>query len=264
MATEFDEDTSLERRPDGWHGHLTGRWHVGTGGPNGGYVASFLLRAMAGESPFPNPLTMTTHFLAQPSVGPVRVAVEALRVGRSHAMLHPRLLQDDVPKAAASVAFAAAREGGPDQVQATMPAVSPPDESPPLDAPWRHTTTINRRFEYRVPPEGGLSWSPEGPRKARLGGWTRLVDRHLDPLAVPLFMDAWPPAMFATFLGGVAPTIELTVHWRSRPHTPWHLAVLTSRFLMGGYVEEDGELWGEDGHLVAQSRQLSLFFPPEG
>ena len=38
--------------------------------------------------------------------------------------------------------------------------------------------------------------------------------RPLDTVAVPLFMDSWPPPMFATFLGGGAPTLELTVQWR--------------------------------------------------
>ncbi len=80
---------------------------------------------------------------------------------------------------------------------------------------------------------------------------------------VPLFMDCWPPSMFFAFQGGFAPTLELTVHFRSRPRTEWHLAAFESRFLMGGYVEEDGLLWGEDGRLVAQSRQLALFRPPD-
>ena len=85
---------------------------------------------------------------------------------------------------------------------------------------------------------------------------------NVDALAVPLVMDSWPPAIFSTFLGGGAPTIELTVHWRGRPQAAWHLARFTSSLLAGGYVEEDGELWGQDGRLVAQSRQLARFLPP--
>ena len=54
-------------------------------------------------------------------------------------------------------------------------------------------------------------------------------------------------------------TVELTVHWRTRPHTRWHLNWFRTSYLRGGYFVEDGELWGEDGQLVAQSRQLARF-----
>jgi hypothetical protein len=123
--------------------------------------------------------------------------------------------------------------------------------------------TFRDRFDARVPPDldpGG--WPREGP--ARAGGWQRLVDRDLDELAVPLFMDAWVPAVFATLGWGMAPTLELTVHWYGRPRGAWHLGLFSTRFVEGGYMAEDGELWTEDGVLVAQSRQLARFspFPP--
>ena len=110
-----------------------------------------------------------------------------------------------------------------------------------------------------------MPFGREQPGPARVGGWIRFADgRPIDNLAVPLLMDSWPPPMFATFLGGMAPTIELTVHWRNRPspENRWHLADFRSRYLLNGYTEEDGELWDENGRLVAQSRQLARFSPP--
>jgi hypothetical protein len=60
---------------------------------------------------------------------------------------------------------------------------------------------------------------------------------------------------------GFVPTVELTVHWRGRPHTRWHYGEFRTYHIAGGYLEEDGLLWGEGGVLVAQSRQLGLLIP---
>jgi acyl-CoA thioesterase len=38
----------------------------------------------------------------------------------------------------------------------------------------------------------------------------------------------------------------------------WLRCRFTTRFVTGGYLEEDGEVWDEAGRLVAQSRQLAL------
>ena len=45
---------------------------------------------------------------------------------------------------------------------------------------------------------------------------------------------------------------------RARPAPGWLRCVFTTRFVTGGFIEEDGEVWDESGTLVAQSRQLAL------
>ncbi|HEX5265412.1 MAG TPA: acyl-CoA thioesterase domain-containing protein [Acidimicrobiales bacterium] len=111
MTYELDEDTALEPAgPGRWHGRVTGRWGIG-GGPNGGYIAAILARALAAEAAPPQPLTMTVHYVERPAIGPVVAEVETVRVGRSHATLSARLVQER-PVAVALATFGRPR-GGP-------------------------------------------------------------------------------------------------------------------------------------------------------
>ena len=89
-----------------------------------------------------------------------------------------------------------------------------------------------------------------------------MMDRDLDELAVPLFMDSWPASIWAaTGRSPGTPTIELSVHWRTTPRSGWHLAWFHTSHAAGGYFVEDGALWSADGTLVAQSRQVARFIP---
>jgi len=45
---------------------------------------------------------------------------------------------------------------------------------------------------------------------------------------------------------------------RARPAPGWLACAFTTRFVTGGFLEEDGEVWDATGRLVAQSRQLAL------
>ena len=54
-----------------------------------------------------------------------------------------------------------------------------------------------------------------------------------------------------------APTLDLTIHFRA-PVAGNGCWPTTGRASAGGAWEEDGELWGADGTLLAQSRQLAL------
>ena len=90
-------------------------------------------------------------------------------------------------------------------------------------------------------------------------GWFKLADdRPLDPISLLLVVDALPPTTFDLGMPGWAPTLELTAHVRARPAAGWLRCAFTTRFVTGGFLEEDGEVWDETDTLVAQSRQLAL------
>jgi len=97
--------------------------------------------------------------------------------------------------------------------------------------------------------------------RSELRGWIKFKDdRPFDEPALLLAADAFPPPVFAT-QGMVAwvPTLEMSVNIRNRPQTRWLKCVFRTRFLNGGMVEEDGELWDEDGELTAISRQVAQY-----
>ena len=258
--TEFDTDTALEATGDGvFAGTVTDRWMIG-GGPNGGYVASFLTRAFAAVSPQPDALSMTTHYVGRPEPGACEVRVDITSATRSHAFLNASLLQEGTVRAHGIAVFGQRRADQPVDILRTTPATSEPGVGNPRLTPPPGMPTVPTfldRFEHRDPSGADMFVPTDGP--ASVGGWTRLVDRDLDQIAVPLFADCWPPPMFRRHGPGMAPTIELTVHFRHTPEPGWNWCSFESRFLAGGYVEEDGEVWSESGTLVAQSRQLSRF-----
>ena len=71
------------------------------------------------------------------------------------------------------------------------------------------------------------------------------------------FADAMPPPVFeiGEFMSS---TVEMTVHVRAVPAEGWLAMRVRTRYVIGGYHEEDAELWDSSGKLVAQSRQLAL------
>ena len=103
-----------------------------------------------------------------------------------------------------------------------------------------------------------FSASPHG----ETGGWLGLREaRPLDAAAVVLLADAWFPAPWPRLKDlAPAPTIDLTVHFRAPLPLPDGLLLgrFRSRLVRDGFFDEDGELWAEDGTVVAQSRQLGL------
>jgi Thioesterase-like superfamily len=78
-----------------------------------------------------------------------------------------------------------------------------------------------------------------------------------DLLSLASLVDAAAPPVLE--LGETASaTIELTVHLRARPAPGWLACRVPTRFVIGGYHEEDFEIWDSTGALVAQSRRLAL------
>lgn len=264
-VTEFDRDTAVTRvADDAYAASLSGDWWVFTGA-NGGYLAAVLARALTERVGDPARMlrSLTVHYLRPPAAGPVTVATNVVRQGRSLATLTATMTQEGREVATALAAFSLARPSWSFS-DAVMPAAPPVDETPPSKWPPELFPPIGRRFEYRpVGSDGVFAGEPD----AAVAAWTRLREpRPLDPLLLSLIADALAPAVFPKASSPVAATtIDLTVHFRAPADEPpgdgWVLAAFRSRVGADGFVEEDGEVWSEDGRLLAQSRQLALVLP---
>lgn len=268
---EVDDDTSVTRvAPGRWRGAVSDRWSIGPY-PNGGYVLLIALSAIREELPHPDPFTVTAHYLTPMAHGPVDVEVEPIRSGRAHSTAMARMLQDGNERVRILANYGdhtASR--GPTHVQAQPPPMPPPEEcvdaGPSQPMPNGLVPAIRDRIEWRVAP-GTAGWMRgERTGRAEVGGWVRFADgRPIDTHTLPLVVDALPPAVFDVSPGGWVPTLELTVHVRARPVPGWMRCWFRTRFLIDGYLEEDGEVWDEEGRLVAISRQLArLNSPPDG
>jgi acyl-CoA thioesterase len=141
---------------------------------------------------------------------------------------------------------------------------APPDLTPLKDCipiPELPRYTIFHHMDVRLDP-GCAGWmSGRLTEKSELKGWIRFKDgRPFDQLSILLLADSFPPPVLAS-QGVIAwiPTIEMSVNIRSLPKAKWLRCIFCSRFINSGFVEEDGELWDENGEIVAISRQISQF-----
>jgi acyl-CoA thioesterase len=265
-ATEFDRATAVAPLGGGaWEGVCDPGWWAGRG-PNGGYLAAIVLRAMTCElgDPAREARSLTCHYLRPPGNGPVRVDVTVERSGRALSTITARLSQEGRDCILAIAAFGI-DVPAPAEFAPAPPAVAPPEEIEPARAEGSGLSIVER-FEVRPALGGGML---VGAGEALTGGWLRFADaRGTDAAALAMYADAWFPSPWVRLREPVpAPTIDLTVHFSApaaaaalEPGEPV-LAVFRSSTAANGFFEEDGEVWSRDGVLLAQSRQLALLAP---
>ena len=150
---------------------------------------------------------------------------------------------------------------GMDDWEPDPPSVPAPDDVPELGLEGT-APPLFERLETRVA-FGPAPFS--GGKEALTGGWLRTrAGDALTPELVALFTDAWWPAPFSRLESpSMAPTLELTIHFRARPRTEDRYALVRfrSEASIDGFFDEAGEVWSRDGRLLAQSRQLALLRP---
>ena len=256
----FEQATAVTPLGDGrWAATADAGWFA-TRGPNGGYLAAIVLRAMAAAvgDPARHPRSLTLHYTQPPVAGEIAITVTVERSGRRLSTVSARVEQDGRLCIVALGAFSEDFESVAEYADGP-PVVAPPDEveTIPLD---RALVPVARRFAQR-PALGAAPFSEAA--EALTGGWIsfRDGDPPLDAFALAMLSDAWVPSPFMrTAAPFAAPTIDLTIHFRAPgAAADWPaLVVFESHFAHGGFFEEDGELWSADGRLLAQSRQLAL------
>ncbi|MEV6948043.1 thioesterase family protein [Streptomyces sp. NPDC051172] len=274
--SEFDRDTALVLRAPGVYDiDLSAGWTI-INAVNGGYLLAVLGRALADVLPHADPFTISAHYLTASQPGPAVVRADVVRTGRTLSTGQASLFQhDDQGREVERIRVLASYgdlDALPDDVRTTAvpPAFPPMDQCfgpqdtasdirlPSGGAPVSGSSAIADRLMIRIDP-ATLGWAVGAPSgKGEMRAWFGLADgRDADPLSLLLAVDALPPTAFELGLKGWVPTVELTVHVRSRP-APGPLRVsITTRNLAGGFLEEDAEVWDSNDRLVAQSRQLA-------
>ena len=280
MTSRFATDTAVHDLGDGRFGATIDRgWWI-VRGPNGGYVAAIVLRAMEAtvNDVTRHPRSLTVHFTAPPVEGAAVVHTTVERAGRSITTVTARLIQNDRVCAFAIGAFSDEWPGP--EVQDRSRPVAPPPEQCAVHSPTppnRSSGSAPNAPVFTPPPltdRYDMRWAIGSPPRtdgdqALAGGWIRFSDPHLmDACAAAAVSDAWIPPIFSRVQQPmVVPTIDLTVHFRSRlplqgaVADDWLLCMFRTTVVQEGFLEEDGEIWSRDGRLLAHSRQLAVAMP---
>ena len=258
MAHLFDVDTAVEAREDGYAATVTPNWDA-LAGVNGGYAAAVCLQALKAALPQPDPLVVSTFFVKRVNHGPVRLKTETIRKGRRVATGCVSMLQGDTEVVRQIASFGVIDHTDERRFMATgAPELPPPDDCvDPLDTgnPLQGIT-IADQVDYRTPTmPGWMKGEPTQDPTAEF--WMRFSDgRDPDLVSLVALVDAAPPATLE--IGQLSTTMELTVHLRAHPAPGWLACRLQTRYMSGGFHEEDMELWDSKGELVAQSRQFAM------
>ena len=255
----FEADTAVVPHGDGaFRAELSDRWDRLGGGPLGGYSLAVALRSLEARSSFPDLLCASAYLLRPAEHGAASIGTEQVRLGRSVETAEARFVQGDTERLRVLADFAdLAAADGPSLVLGGPPSLPAPEDCrDPFEA-LRPSGTVADRVEYRVTTAPGwLRGEPTGDPS--LECWVRFADRSdVDLVGLAFLVDAVAPVVLE--LGAASSsTIELTLHWRARPAPGWLALRASTRFVTGGYHEEDVEIWDSTGVLVAQSRQLAL------
>ena len=229
---------------------------VADAGPWGGYLAALLTKAIEATVPELPIRSLTTHLLRRLREGEAEVVVSVESRGSRVAHVSARIVQDG---RAGAVGIATLGSNPQPDLVTDFPL---PD-APPAEQVRRRAESTHAYMQHiDVRPTIAIRpWS--GENEGTLQGWIRFVDpRPLDAPLLAALPDAWMPGTWARLTvphGKV--TVEMTTHFRGEvtPNdTGWWFVRVRTRHVEAGFADEDCEVWGGDGRLLAQSRQLVL------
>ena len=260
----FREATAVHPVEEGtWETDLAENWDI-LGNTNGGYMMAIASRASSVATGGRDPVSITGHFTRPGHTGPATVKTEIVRSGKRFSVVRSTLLQEDHVVLATLGAVVEPLDEAPEVTlsDALPEPIPPPEEcvvvTPAKDAPFPPPSV--GQVDMRIDPQIAGLFRGEPMGEPVMRGWLRLKDGEpLDPHALIMASDAFPPTTFNAGLPiGWTPTLELTVHVRFPRVQGWIKCEFRSRFVSGGFIEEDGLFWDESDRLVAQSRQLAM------
>ncbi len=245
---------------DEWSAMIHDGWDI-AGRANGGYLLTIAVRALSAALGRPDPVSVTGHYLAPGTPGPVRLTTRVLKEGRRFATGTATMESDGrVLLAVLGTLGDVADAEGPELIGGAPPDLPPPEDCVPAAPVEGFPPPFMTRVELRLHPEDAAFGAGTRSGEPLMRGWFRLPHgERIDTMTLLCAVDAFPPTAFnASLPVAWTPTIELTAHVRAMPAPGWLRCRFSTRFVSGGFLEEDGEVWDPGGRLVAQSRQLAL------
>lgn len=256
----FASDTAVAPGFDQYTAHIQPGWDI-VGNANGGYLMAIGARAMAAASR-PHPVSITAHFLSPGRVGEVRVQPEVLKTGRTFTTVRASMRSEERTLIELLGSFTELdRVEGAMRVDATPPELPDPEDCVrvvPSDSGF--PPPMMGRVDLRLHPDDANFFRGKPSGQPLVRGWMRFLDDEpIDAFGLILVADAFPPTIFNADLPVAwTPTLEMTTQVRGLPEPGWLRCKFSTRFITGGMLEEDGEVWDASGRLVALSRQLAL------
>lgn len=261
----FDAATAVADLGGGrYAGDIHDGWSIADNA-NGGYLLSIAARAMRAAADRPDPVSVTAHYLRPGKPGSAEVTTELVKVGKSFTVVRATLVSGDKPVLSLLGTFGEldrSTDAGDRAllVDAEPTALPPIEDCIPLVATEGFPPPFMANVDLRLHPQDASFLGGDKSGSARMRGWFSFPDGEpVDTIGLLQAADAFPPTIFNTDLPVAwVPTVELTAHIRARPAPGPLRCDFRTRFVTGGFLEVDGEIWDATGSLVAQSRQLAL------
>jgi acyl-CoA thioesterase len=240
-----------------WSLDLDPRWGVGDRA-HGGFLVAAMAKAAAAGMEHRDPLVVSAHFLASPSVGPVAIEVEILRRGRSASQVRCRLWQGDLHCVEAIVTLGKLDlSAKPRWVHGGVPAVAASEEC--VRVPVRRGRSpvhVWDAVDVRIDP-ATAGWTERRPGgSAEMRGHV-VFARPVDISCLLVAVDILPSTVLELGSYGWVPTLELTAYIRAIPADGPLLVQQRTLLVEGGYADQACDIWDSGGHLVAQAVQFA-------
>ncbi|MEY2398179.1 MAG: acyl-CoA thioesterase [Actinomycetota bacterium] len=274
---DIGKDTAVELiEPGLFRGRLSQDWEIW--GPNGGYIASVALRAAAAHAELPRPASFSCQYLAVGEFDDVDAHVVTTRRTKRAQAVTVELHQGERLLLTAQAWFIDDNHEGLEHDHSSMP-----------DAPrWETLPTVAERFaampeELRNqrhfpfwenfderPTAWWDRWEDRPPGEPEFTNWLRYnptpdtADVAVDAARLVVLADtvSWPAATraYSGPLDWMAPSLDLNVQFhRFRPECEWLLMYGRADVSTQGLFGFNGQVWSEDGALLASSSGQCFF-----
>lgn len=228
----------------------------------GGLSAAICLEAACRSEPNLPPLRSAQYCFVGPATGPLRIAVQVLRRGKSTVLLSAELHGEAGLAVRATLCFGSGRQSAVHHDGMAMPAVAAPEACPDYYT-WEPRPNFMRHFVGKL--ASGARPGTPGVAPA-MTVWLRHHDNEAHPSAVGLLAlaDALPPAAMVCF-SEVIPISTMT--WSievlsDAPTSPsgWWLLSAKADTSMNGYSAQETIVWSAEGQPVIVARQNVAIF----